>query len=202
MGDGRTYENVVALRAVTTEDFMTADWARLPHDLLDRVLPADRRRGPGRQPRRLRRHLEAPRHDRVGVDRGRTGQPAFGWCLPGKRRAVDERDEADPDFVPVLERDRLRNSDALDERAVLAPEVLEENPRVVAASGVRGGAKRRRRRSFRAGPSSRPRMRLGRAESDFRRSAQEPGAGAGAGALRCSSSAYPKCAPLGDDRRA
>jgi GMP synthase (glutamine-hydrolysing) len=37
MGDGRTYESAVALRAVTTEDFMTADWARLPHDLLDRV---------------------------------------------------------------------------------------------------------------------------------------------------------------------
>ncbi len=37
MGDGRTYESVLALRAVTTEDFMTADWARLPHDLLDRV---------------------------------------------------------------------------------------------------------------------------------------------------------------------
>jgi GMP synthase (glutamine-hydrolysing) len=37
MGDGRTYEHVLALRAVTTEDFMTADWARLPHDLLDRV---------------------------------------------------------------------------------------------------------------------------------------------------------------------
>jgi GMP synthase (glutamine-hydrolysing) len=37
MGDGRTYANVVALRAVTTDDFMTADWARLPTDLLARV---------------------------------------------------------------------------------------------------------------------------------------------------------------------
>jgi len=37
MGDGRTYKEVVALRAVTTEDFMTADWARLPDDLLARV---------------------------------------------------------------------------------------------------------------------------------------------------------------------
>jgi len=37
MGDCRTYEEVVALRAVTTEDFMTADWARLPYDLLAHV---------------------------------------------------------------------------------------------------------------------------------------------------------------------
>jgi GMP synthase (glutamine-hydrolysing) len=37
MGDGRTYEWVVALRAVQTQDFMTADWAPLPHDLLGRV---------------------------------------------------------------------------------------------------------------------------------------------------------------------
>ncbi|NOK64305.1 MAG: glutamine-hydrolyzing GMP synthase [Chloroflexi bacterium AL-W] len=37
MGDGRTYADVVALRAITTEDYMTADWARLPEDLLARV---------------------------------------------------------------------------------------------------------------------------------------------------------------------
>ena len=37
MGDGRTYEYVVALRAVQTTDFMTADWAELPHSLLKKV---------------------------------------------------------------------------------------------------------------------------------------------------------------------
>jgi GMP synthase (glutamine-hydrolysing) len=37
MGDGRTYDSVVALRAVTTEDFMTADWARIPYDVLARI---------------------------------------------------------------------------------------------------------------------------------------------------------------------
>ena len=37
MGDQRTYQEAAAIRAVTTEDFMTADWARLPHDLLARV---------------------------------------------------------------------------------------------------------------------------------------------------------------------
>ena len=37
MGDERTYENVIALRIVDSVDAMTADWSRLPHDLLERI---------------------------------------------------------------------------------------------------------------------------------------------------------------------
>jgi GMP synthase (glutamine-hydrolysing) len=37
MGDGRTYENVIALRAVQTDDFMTADWSHLPYELLAKI---------------------------------------------------------------------------------------------------------------------------------------------------------------------
>ena len=37
MGDQRTYQETIAIRAVTTEDFMTADWARLPHELLAKI---------------------------------------------------------------------------------------------------------------------------------------------------------------------
>ena len=37
VGDSRRYEHVVALRAVETTDFMTADWAALPYDVLGRV---------------------------------------------------------------------------------------------------------------------------------------------------------------------
>jgi len=37
IGDARTYEDVLAIRAIQTEDFMTADWCRLPDDLLARI---------------------------------------------------------------------------------------------------------------------------------------------------------------------
>ena len=37
MGDERTYDYTLALRAVTTTDFMTADWARIPYDILEKV---------------------------------------------------------------------------------------------------------------------------------------------------------------------
>ena len=37
MGDFRTYDYTIALRGVTTTDFMTADWARIPYEVLDKI---------------------------------------------------------------------------------------------------------------------------------------------------------------------
>jgi GMP synthase (glutamine-hydrolysing) len=47
MGDGRTYENVIALRAVQTDDYMTADWSHLPYELLAKISTRIINRVPG-----------------------------------------------------------------------------------------------------------------------------------------------------------
>ena len=54
MGDARTYADALAIRAVeTVEDFMTADWSRLPYDLLARMSTRDHQRSARREPRCL-----------------------------------------------------------------------------------------------------------------------------------------------------
>ena len=66
-GDGRTYGHPIVLRPVTSEDAMTADWARLPYDVARADLHPDHQRGPRGQPGDARRHQQAAGHHRVGV---------------------------------------------------------------------------------------------------------------------------------------
>ena len=74
MGDGRTYENTAVLRVVTSQDGMTADWARLPHDLLARL--SNRGHRAGQRPARWEggRRLESARHQ-AGGGRGNVSHP-------------------------------------------------------------------------------------------------------------------------------
>ena len=67
MGDGRTYDHVCGLRAVTSVDGMTADFFPFDMAFLGRAATRIINEVTRHQPRRLRRHLKAARHDRVGM---------------------------------------------------------------------------------------------------------------------------------------
>ena len=67
MGDGRTYEHVIALRVVDSVDAMTADWARLPSELIARMSGRIINEVKGVNRVGLRRFLQAPEHYRVGI---------------------------------------------------------------------------------------------------------------------------------------
>ena len=68
MGDERTYENTIAVRIVESQDGMTADWVRLPYELLARISHAHHQRSQRRQPRLLRHQQQAAGDDRVGMN--------------------------------------------------------------------------------------------------------------------------------------
>ena len=67
-GDGRTYGHPIVLRPVSSEDAMTADWTRVPYDVLEQHLQPHHQRGPRGQPRRPRPHAASPRAPSSGSD--------------------------------------------------------------------------------------------------------------------------------------
>ncbi len=66
-GDGRTYGHPIVLRPVSSEDAMTADWTRVPYEVLERISTRITNEVPRGEPRGARHHQQAARHHRVGV---------------------------------------------------------------------------------------------------------------------------------------
>ena len=121
MGDERTYGYPIVVRAVTSEDAMTADWARLPYDVLERISSRVINEVPRSEPRRLRRDVQAPGNDRVGVmsallevfrSRERAGAPVVSGAmssLPPRAPGAWGADEWDllGDLPPLGGRGRI-----------------------------------------------------------------------------------------------
>jgi hypothetical protein len=77
-GDGRTHGHPVVLRPVTSEDAMTADWARVPYAVLERISTRITNEVRAIKPRHPRSDQQAARHHRVGM----TTKPARGNAEP------------------------------------------------------------------------------------------------------------------------
>ena len=108
-------------------DAMTADWARLPHELLAHDLEPHHQRGEGRQPRRLRRLVEAARHDRVGV--GVAAAPFAHLHLHTQYSLLDGAIKHDPLFERVKALGMPRGRDDRPRQPVRRRRVLREGAR-------------------------------------------------------------------------